>query len=94
MFGLSVMAGFAEADNANGEAVYDSTCFSCHGPGMSGAPRLGDRDSWGPRVAKGEVTLYEHALKGFRAMPARGGNAKLQDEQVKAAVDYMVRESK
>jgi len=57
----------------------------------------GNKDEWGPRIAQGKETLYKHAMEGFTgskgAMPARGGNAKLTDEEVKAAVDFMADQS-
>ena len=66
----------------------------CHAAGVAGAPKPGDKADWGPRIAQGKDTLYKHAIEGFTgakgSMPARGGNAKMSDEDVKAAVDYMV----
>ncbi len=66
----------------------------CHAAGVAGAPKPGDKADWGPRIAQGKDTLYKHALEGFNgakgSMPARGGNTKMSDEDVKAAVDYMV----
>ena len=76
-------------DLALGEKVYGANCISCHGAGVLGAPKFGDKAAWGPRVAQGRETLYTHALDGFKMMPARGGNAALKDEEVKAAIDYM-----
>ena len=71
------------------------TCKACHGYGLAGAPRIGDAEAWRPRIAQGRDTLYLHALNGLLGksgteMPARGGNDALSDEQIKAAVDYMV----
>ncbi len=83
-------AGAAAAKPAGGKGVYDSICMACHAAGVAGAPKAGDKSAWGPRIAKGAATLYEHALKGFNAMPAKGGNPGLADADVKAAVDYMV----
>ncbi len=84
----------ASADAGKGEHVYKGTCVMCHGTGAGGAPKFGDKGEWGPRIAQGNATLYEHALKGFNgtkgAMPARGANSSLSDDDVKAAVDYMV----
>jgi len=60
---------------------------------MAGAPKAGDADAWKDRIAKGNDVLYDHAVNGFRdkaMMPPRGGNKSLTDEEVKAAVDYMV----
>lgn len=75
---------------ANGESVYKAGCTVCHAAGIAGAPKTGEKSAWTPRIAKGKPTLYEHAIKGFNAMPAKGGNAALADADVKAAVDYMV----
>lgn len=81
----------------DGAAVYAGTCALCHGSGMAGSPRLGDKADWGPRIARGKDMLYLHALKGFSGskgmMPLRGGNAGLSDDEVRAAVDYMVMKS-
>ncbi len=74
----------------DGEKVYKSICFSCHDTGLINAPKLGDKEAWTPRIAQGIETLYTHSLQGLNAMPAKGGNAGLPDEEVKAAVDYMV----
>jgi len=81
-------------DLAKGEQVHQATCFACHGTGAAGAPKTGDAGAWKDRIAKGKDTLYTHALEGFQGdagfMPAKGGNPALSDEDVKAAVDYMV----
>ena len=77
-----------------GEGTYKSACFACHATGVAGAPKLGDKASWSARVAKGKATLYEHAIKGFNAMPAKGGNTTLADADVKAAVDFLVAQAK
>ena len=84
-------AGGAAA--ADGKSVYDSACMACHGTGAAGAPILGNKGAWADRIAKGNETLFDHAINGFNAMPAKGGNAGLSDEEVKAAVEYMVGES-
>lgn len=78
----------------SGEDVYNKTCFSCHKFGIAGAPKFGNSDDWAPRIKKGMEALYHSALNGKGAMPARGGNRVLSDEEVKAAVDYMVEHSK
>jgi cytochrome c5 len=79
---------------AEGKAVYDQTCHVCHGAGLAGSPKFGDKGAWSPRIATGMDTLYNAALHGLRAMPPKGGNASLTDAQVKAAVDYMVAAAK
>ncbi|MCK2087258.1 c-type cytochrome [Thauera aromatica] len=84
--------------NAVGEGVYKKVCALCHAAGVAGAPMPGNKDEWAPRIAQGEETLYKHALEGFTGakgmMPARGGGTSLSDDEVKAAVDYMVAKSK
>lgn len=82
------------AENVAGKSAYGKTCALCHGAGVAGAPKPGDKADWGPRIAQGKETLYKHAIEGFTGakgvMPARGGNTNMSDEDVKAAVDYMV----
>lgn len=82
------------AAKADGKAVYDQTCHVCHGTGLAGAPKFGDKAAWAPRIATGIETLHAVALKGMNAMPPRGGNMALSDADVKAAVDYMVAAAK
>jgi cytochrome c5 len=74
----------------NGEQIYRTLCFSCHDMAVANAPKLGDKAAWAPRIATGMDTLYANALKGKNAMPAKGGNAALSDDEVKAAVDFML----
>ena len=82
------------ATSSDGSKVYQTVCVACHGSGLVGAPKVGDKAAWKPRLAQGLSTLHEHALKGIRAMPPKGGNASLSDGDVSAAVDYMVSQSK
>ena len=78
------------AAKPDGKKVYDATCTACHTPGVAGAPKLGDKAAWAPRLKEGMDAVYAIALKGKGAMPAKGGNASLSDAEVRAAVDYMV----
>ncbi|MBU3694219.1 MAG: cytochrome c5 family protein [Rhodocyclaceae bacterium] len=89
-------AADADAGGAvDGAKVYNGLCAGCHAVGAAGAPKAGDKGAWGPRIAKGKDTLYNHAINGFQGsngvMPARGGNPKLTDDEVKAAVDHLVK---
>lgn len=86
-------ASFAAADR-KGEDVYKATCTMCHGAGIAGAPKLGDKVAWKARIAQGMPTLYTNALKGIRAMPAKGTCAACTDKEIKNAVDYMVSKAK
>lgn len=88
-------AAAAPAASGPGEAAYNKVCFACHAQGIAGAPKMGDADAWAPRIAQGVDTLHQHAIAGFQGkagmMPARGGAADLSDDDVKAAVDFMVK---
>jgi len=87
-------AAQAAAGQPDGKKVFDTTCAACHGAGIAGAPKLGDKAAWAPRVAEGASTLYTHAINGYQGksgmMPPKGGNTALPDADVKAAVDYML----
>jgi len=76
----------------SGEEVYQSTCMACHGTGAAGAPKYGDATAWAARIAKGKDALYNSGINGVAgtAMMAKGGCAGCSDEEIKAAVDYMV----
>jgi cytochrome c5 len=87
-------AASATAGADAGKKIYEGTCVACHGSGVMGAPKFGDKAAWAPRIKTGMDTLYNAALHGLRAMPAKGGNASLSDVDVKAAVDYMVSKAK
>ena len=84
----------AEGESAHasidGEPIYNQACMACHMTGAAGAPIMGDADQWGPRLEQGIDTLYQHAIDGFGAMPPKGGFANLSDDEVKAAVDFMI----
>lgn len=76
-----------------GEKLFGSVCTTCHTAGLMGAPKFGDKAAWAPRIAQGKETLYKHAIGGYQGksgvMPAKGGS-QASDDEVKAAVDYMV----
>ncbi len=78
----------------HGKAVFNGNCQACHATGAAGAPKLGDKAAWGPRISKGIAALQMSAIKGKNVMPAKGGNLSLSDNDVKAAVDYMVSQAK
>ena len=84
-------------NNEAGKALFNTACTACHTAGIAGAPKVGDKAAWAPRIAQGTNTLYEHAIKGFQGkagvMPPKGGSSA-PDADVKAAVDYMVAAAK
>lgn len=84
----------ASSGAADGKGTYSSACMACHATGAAGAPKYGDKGAWKSRIAQGNDTLFDHAINGFKGMPAKGGNASLSDDAVKAAVKYMVDGSK
>jgi cytochrome c5 len=78
----------------SGKDLFDQTCSACHGAGVAGAPKAGDKAAWAHHIAKGLPTLYQHALHGFTgttgSMPAKGGRSDVPDAMVEQAVNYMV----
>ncbi len=85
------------ATTLTGPQVYNEACIACHGSGIGGAPKFGDAAAWGPRIAQGNATLYDHAINGFTGstgfMPQKGARVDLSDQEVRDAVDYIVSES-
>jgi len=84
----------------NGKEVFEQVCSTCHGQGIAGAPKAGDKAAWAARIAEGKATLYTHALQGYTGgpgggvMPPKGGRTDLSDDLVKQGVDYMVQMAK
>jgi cytochrome c5 len=75
---------------ADGKAVYDKTCVACHASGVANAPKLGDKAAWAPRLAQGKDGMVASVVKGKGAMPPKAGAADLKDDDIKAAVDFML----
>lgn len=73
-----------------GEAIYKGTCKVCHAQAINGAPIPGNSKMWGPRAEQGIDTLVQHASEGFGLMPAKGGNEALTQEDLKAAITFML----
>ncbi|MEY2865417.1 MAG: c-type cytochrome [Candidatus Methylopumilus sp.] len=88
----AVAEGSASAGKS-GEEVYKAVCSMCHQAGILNAPKLGDTQAWASRISQGYETLVQHAIKGIRSMPAKGGNASLSDAEVAGAVLYMTNSS-
>lgn len=86
------ISGHAAA--AEGKDVYTKACASCHGPGIAGAAKLGDKAKWEPLIKKGNDALVASVVKGKGAMPPKGGASSLSTEDIKSAVEYMVSQVK
>lgn len=84
----------AEGDAAAGETVFNHACKMCHGSGMMGAPKLGDRAAWSTRVEQGTSKLTNHAINGINKMPPRGNCKSCSDEDIANAVAYMLSQIK
>jgi cytochrome c5 len=85
-------------ENTVGKSVFGKVCAMCHAAGVAGSPKPGDKADWGPRIAQGMDVLNKHAIEGFTGakgqMPARGASTTLTDDEVKAAVAFMVDQSR
>lgn len=82
-------AAATTSDPAVGKALYEKSCTVCHAAGVAGAPKSGNKADWAPRIAKGMDALYKSSINGLNAMPPRGASTA-SDDEIKAAVDYMV----
>jgi cytochrome c5 len=89
---ISVATVFASDDV--GQTVYTKSCAACHASGVMGAPKVGDKSEWAELNAEGMDKLVHNAIHGIEKMPPKGGNMQLTDDEVKAAVEYMVKMSK
>jgi cytochrome c5 len=93
---ISLLALFcySSADAADGVSVYEKNCIACHGDGVAGAPKIGDAEAWKERLPKGLEAMVTTVIEGVQgysgAMPPRGGNPSLSDDQIRSAVQYMV----
>lgn len=86
--------GETAAEPKSGKEVYNSVCTACHQAGVAGAPKVTDTAAWQQRLdSAGKESLYSNAINGLNAMPAKGGNPTLSDEEVKKAVDYMLEQA-
>ena len=84
----------ASAGPRSGEDIYKSKCVACHTSGAGGAPKIGVASEWSARIDQGMDVLYTHAINGIRGMPAKGLCMDCSDDEVKAAVDYILENSK
>lgn len=83
------MSGTAMAED-KGKQIYDTKCMACHAAGVAGAPKLGDKAGWEPRIAAGMDSLMNSVMNGKNAMPPKGTCMDCSEEDLKAVVDYMI----
>ena len=76
-----------------GEDIVKAICGACHLTGAAGAPKIGDKAAWGPRIKEGFNRMLATAIKGEKAMPPRGGAADLSDFELSRAIVYMANQS-
>lgn len=88
--GFGMATALPSAFAADGKAIYDKTCVACHAAGVANAPKLGDKAAWAPRVAAGKDALIASVIKGKGAMPPKAGVADLKDDDIKAAIEFML----
>ena len=74
----------------DGQTIYKTACFTCHDAGVAGAPKLGDKAAWAPRIAKGNEALYSTLQNGLNAMPPKGTCMNCSDDELRAVLDYMI----
>ena len=86
----SLVAFSGVASAADGKKIYDTKCFTCHASGVANAPKLGDKAAWEPRSATGMDAMLAVAIKGKGAMPPKGTCMECSDDDLKAALQYMV----
>ena len=96
--GMAGKISIETAAEPDGELVFNKVCVACHGPGIAGAPKIGDQETWNPLIVKGMQTRFNHASKGSTGdkgvMPPKGGAPGLSNAEVEAAVRYMVIQSR
>jgi len=88
------MVQTATAALSSGQSVYDKNCAACHKLGIAGAPKTGDKAAWAPHIESGIDHLTQNAINGVGKMPPKGGNSMLTDDEVRAAVEYIVEQSR
>lgn len=88
--GASAAAGNDAGGARSGDAVYNKFCAACHTSGVLGAPKTNDAADWEPRLAQGMDTVLKHAVEGFNAMPPKGTCNDCSDDEIQAAIDYMI----
>jgi len=79
-----------QAASVDGQKIYQTSCQACHATGAAGAPKLGDKDAWAQRIAKGNDALFSSVKNGLKAMPPKGTCMSCSEDELRAAMEYMV----
>ncbi len=82
----------AAAGSRSGEDLYKAVCGACHDAGVAGAPKVGDKAAWAPRIGVGLDVLVKTAKAGKNAMPPKGGS-DASDEELARAIAFMANKS-
>ncbi len=93
VIGATLLVANTAVQAADGEATYNTKCIVCHGSGVAGAPKFGDKAAWAPRIATGMDALLSSAINGKNAMPPKGTCMECSEEDLKAAIEYMTSKS-
>ena len=91
---VEMRAAASDGKPRSAEAIYNTICKACHDAGVAGAPKTGDKAAWAPRIATGQAALLKSAINGKNAMPPRAGDPTLSDDELKAAVEFLVGKAK
>lgn len=94
LFPLGLAGAALPALAADGKAVYEQSCALCHAASLAGAPKFGDKAAWAPRAATGKAALLSSVTKGKGAMPPKAGAPNLKEEELVAAIDFMLAAAK
>ena len=86
----AAMPADAQTASADGQKIYQTSCQACHATGAAGAPKLGDKEAWAPRIAKGNDALLLSVKNGLKAMPPKGACMGCSEDELRAAMEYMV----
>jgi cytochrome c5 len=89
----SLLLGLSSTVLADGEQIYKQSCQACHSTGAANSPKLGDKAAWAPRIATGMDALVASSINGKNVMPPKGTCMTCSDDDLKAAVEYMVSQS-
>lgn len=91
---VAAKSAAGEVTAETGKKIYEDKCTVCHATGAAGAPKVGNQADWTARIGTGMATLVQHAINGFNSMPPKGACMDCSADEIKAAVEYMVAESK